>query len=238
MDLVFVLDSSGSIRDGNPKDGSYDNWQLLLNFVVNVISELRISEDDTRVGIVKFSDIGEKIFYLNTYYNKEDMIDAVRRISYVGSNTNTVGGLRKMKYNQFQRDNGDRDDVADVAVVITDGFSTINSQQTIPEAADAQRSEIRMYAIGITNKTNLEEVKMLSSDPRQEGTDYWRSKDFTTLDDILSNLVNTLCSTAVISDGEMMIKLLYAFGCTVTQVAKQDVKAVLLTSVACSLQWP
>ena len=36
IDLCIVIDSSGSIRDNNPKDGSYDNWELLLNFVKEV----------------------------------------------------------------------------------------------------------------------------------------------------------------------------------------------------------
>ncbi len=36
IDLCIVIDSSGSIRDNNPSDGSYDNWSLMLNFVVEV----------------------------------------------------------------------------------------------------------------------------------------------------------------------------------------------------------
>ncbi len=36
MDLCIVLDSSDSIREQNPADGSYDNWQLVLNFVKQV----------------------------------------------------------------------------------------------------------------------------------------------------------------------------------------------------------
>ena len=33
IDLCIVIDSSGSIRDNNPPDNSYDNWRLLLDFV-------------------------------------------------------------------------------------------------------------------------------------------------------------------------------------------------------------
>ena len=33
IDLCIVIDSSGSIRDNNPPDNSYDNWTLLLDFV-------------------------------------------------------------------------------------------------------------------------------------------------------------------------------------------------------------
>ena len=37
IDICFVIDSSGSIRDNNPPDGSYDNCDLLLGFISNVI---------------------------------------------------------------------------------------------------------------------------------------------------------------------------------------------------------
>ena len=36
LDVCIVIDSSGSIRDNNPSDGSYDNWSLMLNFVKEV----------------------------------------------------------------------------------------------------------------------------------------------------------------------------------------------------------
>ena len=36
VDLCIVVDSSGSIRDNNPSDGSYDNWKLTLEFVQEV----------------------------------------------------------------------------------------------------------------------------------------------------------------------------------------------------------
>ena len=38
IDLCVVIDSSGSIRDNNPSDGSYDNWELILDFVKEVLN--------------------------------------------------------------------------------------------------------------------------------------------------------------------------------------------------------
>ena len=35
IDLVLVVDSSGSIRE-TPEDGSVDNWQLVKNFLTNL----------------------------------------------------------------------------------------------------------------------------------------------------------------------------------------------------------
>ncbi len=52
VDLCIIVDSSGSIRDNNPSDGSYDNWDLLLQFVREVRrgSGLLVLHPTLRVG--------------------------------------------------------------------------------------------------------------------------------------------------------------------------------------------
>ena len=37
-DIAFLLDSSGSIRDNNPADKSYDNWNLVLTFLADIVA--------------------------------------------------------------------------------------------------------------------------------------------------------------------------------------------------------
>ena len=66
MDLVFVVDSSGSIRDANPSDDSYDNWSLILEYVFDVIDLMNIGYDQTRVGLIAYSGTAVNILYLNT----------------------------------------------------------------------------------------------------------------------------------------------------------------------------
>jgi hypothetical protein len=100
LDLVFVVDSSGSIRDNNPSDGSYDNWNLLLEFMTQVVDGLTIGLDGSRIGVVKYSNKGESMFYLNTYTSSWDINGAILNIPYSGGNTNTSGGLREMTLNQ------------------------------------------------------------------------------------------------------------------------------------------
>ena len=56
---------------------------------------------------------------------------------YIGSFTNTSGGLWRMIHDQFQPNSGDRADVNNVCVVITDGYSNIDVEllQTYAEHA-------------------------------------------------------------------------------------------------------
>ena len=53
LDLVFVLDSSGSIRNNNPADGSYDNWDGLLEFVISRILPIGANMKNIHLGLVK-----------------------------------------------------------------------------------------------------------------------------------------------------------------------------------------
>ena len=51
LDLGFVIDSSGSIKDLDPS-----NWDTLLQFVQEVINRFNIGEEDVRVGAVVYSN--------------------------------------------------------------------------------------------------------------------------------------------------------------------------------------
>ena len=67
MDLAFIIDNSGSIRDKN-KDG--DNYDRLKEFLANLVDQLDVGMDRTRVAAVRFSDVAELEFHLDDYNDK------------------------------------------------------------------------------------------------------------------------------------------------------------------------
>ena len=72
-DIVFVIDSSGSIRDMNPADQSFDNFNLMLAFLNNVVDLLNIGQNGVHVGMVSFSMQAKHEFFLGDYNNAEDI---------------------------------------------------------------------------------------------------------------------------------------------------------------------
>jgi len=52
LDISFVVDHSGSIRDNNV--GNVDNWQLVIEFMVDVVSLVNLRTSGTHVGCVSF----------------------------------------------------------------------------------------------------------------------------------------------------------------------------------------
>ena len=94
LDLVFVIDNSGSIRDTNPEDGSYDNWQLLINFIKSAITKFLIGPKDTRVSIVLFSTEATLEFTLNQAETEAEVLALVDGLPYIGGWTNTADALK------------------------------------------------------------------------------------------------------------------------------------------------
>ncbi len=195
-DLVFVVDSSGSIRDANPSDGSYDNWNLILTFMRNIVNGLDIGYTGYRVGLVRYSENADNIFYLNTYTSKSQLLNALINVQYIGSFTNTAGGLREMTYTQFTSGNGDRADYPNVAVVITDGKSNIDANRVLSDAVTAQGLGIKIISVGITAATDPAEVKGVSSPPQQQNQDWFMIQDFQDLQNSEEVIRQSTCSSS------------------------------------------
>ena len=193
IDIAFIIDGSGSIRDANPPNRAFDNWDLLLQFVANIID--RLPRSGTRVGAVVFSDRGEIIFRLNQYFDLGRARDAVLRTPYPGANTNTSGGIWVARDQLFNVNNGDRPEVPNLAIVITDGKSTFDNDRTIPYAQDLQRDGVQVISIGITNSVDENELRGISSPPQLRDVNYFSSPDFTTLGNIIEDLLATACAT-------------------------------------------
>ena len=195
-DLVFVVDASGSIRDANPTDGSYDNWAIARNFLASLIDVLEISPDANRVGLVRFANFGESMWYLNSMREGETIKNAIMGLNHLGSNTNTSGGLRVMMQEQFQASRGDRPDVKNIAVILTDGASTIDNHRTISDAVAAREAGVEIFVIGVTDKINEEEIRLMSSPPQQMSMNYFMSPSFSELDRIRTMIIEETCAAA------------------------------------------
>ena len=70
------------------------------------------------------------------------MIQAVQRIPFMGGKTFTTSAIRLLRQELFTGRNGDRPNIQNYVILITDGNSNINPAQTIPEAIAARNEGI------------------------------------------------------------------------------------------------
>lgn len=122
MDVVFVIDSSGSIMD-NQLPGQ-NNWNLTTTFISDVIeAAMDIGYALDHAALVEFSSTARVIFDFNSYINDpKGMQYAVLNLGYMGSETNTPAALN-LAYQLFQNTSrGVRTNTAHIMILITDGI--------------------------------------------------------------------------------------------------------------------
>ena len=193
LDICLIIDSSGSIRGNNPLDGT-DNWQLQLEFLANLIGAFRV---DIRVGAIVFSHEVMLAFSLNTYPTKDEIQNAIRNLYYMGGSTNTAEAVILTRLQCFNPTTGDRPDVDNLAIIVTDGVPTLDVDSAIHEAAALRDTGVIMLAIGITDMINEDFLKEMSSSPHIEDQNYFMATDFSALSHITTNVVEGTCKAVV-----------------------------------------
>ena len=111
IDLAFVIDASGSVRD---------DWTTLLGFVVNVARAINIGPEGSHIALIQFGEQAEKIFdfteFDQTPYNERAIFNKILGIPRPLSSERTFinRGLKKANDEVFQAQFGMRPNVKQV----------------------------------------------------------------------------------------------------------------------------
>ncbi|XP_010776120.1 collagen alpha-1(XIV) chain-like [Notothenia coriiceps] len=151
-DLVFLVDGSWSIGD--------ESFLKIIRFLYSTTGALdRIGPDGTQVAIAQFSDDARTEFKLNSYGDKERLLDAINKISYKGGNTKTGRAIQHVKENIFTTEGGVRRGIPNVLVVLTDG----RSQDDVNKVSKEMQMEgYIVFAIGFADADYGELVSIAS----------------------------------------------------------------------------
>ena len=165
VDLCFIIDSSDTIANTNPSDGCYDNWNLLIQFVVSLSRTYYIGPDAARIGLVQFAESSHVVFSLNAHDNQNDTVQVLQNLKVMSGLRNVSAALNKARDECFSPELGDRYDVPNLAVLI------IHGAPALPEVAlDAARSlrdsGVTVVTVGITADVDKTFLSELSSPPQ------------------------------------------------------------------------
>ncbi|XP_048055092.1 matrilin-4 isoform X10 [Megalobrama amblycephala] len=193
IDLVLLIDGSKSVRP--------QNFELVKQFVNQVVDQLDVSPKGTRVGLVQYSSRVRTEFPLSMYQTKEEIKKAVMNVEYMEKGTMTGLALKHMVENSFTEADGARPaekNIPRVGLVFTDG----RSQDDIQEwAKKAKEAGITMYAVGV-GKAVEDELREIASDPVEKH--FFYTADFTAISQIAENLKLNVCAAE--SQGEIEVK--------------------------------
>ncbi|XP_044151369.1 collagen alpha-6(VI) chain-like [Bufo gargarizans] len=179
-DIVFVMDSSGSI--------STEQYNTMKHFITSFVDKSIVGPNHVQFGSLKYSDNPHKLFYLNEYHNKQEIIKHIQDDPPIGGNTYTAEALEFSK-RFFTEKQGSRQHrgVPQYLLVITDGESHDRDKlnETSKQLHDAG---IIIYAIGVA-KAQTEELKTMAGSTGK----WFFVENFDGLSEIFKNISDDAC---------------------------------------------
>ncbi|VDN04752.1 unnamed protein product [Thelazia callipaeda] len=157
LDLLFILDGSGSVSGS-----TFATQMAMLNKIVDLIE---IGPKHTQISVMQYSSYTRVEFNFIANSNKESLRAALQKIRHISGTTKTGKALDKALH-VFRHDPSsgarlNQDDVAQVAVVVTDGHS---HDDPVPAALRLREAGVQILALGIGSHINMGELYEITGD--------------------------------------------------------------------------
>ncbi|XP_075404010.1 collagen alpha-5(VI) chain [Tenrec ecaudatus] len=183
LDIVFVLDNSGSISE--------EQLQSMMNLTIHLVEKADVGSNRVQFGALKYSDHPETLFYLNTYSSRKGIMENLRRRRDTGGSTYTARALDHSN-SLFTEEHGSRlqQGVKQVLIVITDGVS--HDRDRLQDTALKLREKgITIYAVGV-GEADREELETMAGNKENA----IHVENFDKLKDIHQLLRESLCEAS------------------------------------------
>lgn len=158
------------------------------------VSKFGISSQGTHISVIDFSVYAYLAIRLRDYTDVLSFNNAVDTIPLIGYMTRIDLALTVAKTDMFNSQNGARENVTKVLVLMTDGSQTQTDDITDPlvVAEELRELGIHLFAVGIGDEVNQTELMNIAGGPRN----VFSADSFDDLSgsQVADNLVNLACS--------------------------------------------
>ncbi|XP_030124315.2 vitrin isoform X2 [Taeniopygia guttata] len=176
-DIGFVIDGSSSVGTGN--------FRTVLQFVANISKEFEISDTDTRIGAVQYTYEQRLEFSFDKYSTKQDVLNAIKRISYWSGGTSTGAAISYASEQLFSKSKPNK---RKIMILITDGRSY--DDVSVPAMA-AHQNGVIAYSVGVAWAAP-DELEAIASDPAKEHSFF--VDEFDNLYRYVNQLIQNICT--------------------------------------------
>lgn len=183
LDVVFVLDHSGSIKE--------HHQESMINLTIHLVKKADVGRDRVQFAALRYSEYPEVLFYLNTYSNRSAVIEHLRQRRDTGGRTFTARALESTN-SLFTEEHGSRlkQNVKQILIVITDGVS--DDRNMLNDTALKLRDKgIIIYAVGV-GEADQKELEAMAGN--KDNTIH--VENFDKLKDIYLPLQESVCTNA------------------------------------------
>ncbi|XP_048063553.1 matrilin-3a isoform X3 [Megalobrama amblycephala] len=182
LDLVFIIDSSRSVRPGE--------FEKVKIFLADMVDTLDVGPDATRVAVVNYASTVKIEFLLKNHLTKDSIKQAINRIEPLAAGTMTGMAIKKAMDEAFTEKSGARPkskNISKVAIIVTDG----RPQDQVEEVSAAARaSGIEIYAVGV-DRADMRSLKLMASNPLEDHVFYVET--YGVIEKLTSKFRETLC---------------------------------------------
>ncbi|KFP32195.1 Vitrin, partial [Colius striatus] len=176
-DIGFVIDGSSSVGTSN--------FRTVLQFVANISKEFEISDTDTRIGAVQYTYEQRLEFSFDKYSTKQDVLSAIKRISYWSGGTSTGAAISYASEQLFSKSKRNK---RKIMILITDGRSYDDVR--VPAMA-AHQNGVIAYSVGVAWAAQ-DELEDIATDPDKEHSFF--VEDFDKLYSFVNPLIQNICT--------------------------------------------
>lgn len=163
MDLVFLVDTSSSIRKAGQE--AIDS---IRSFIYAVIDGFTIGPNHTQFGAISYNRDPKVVFELDEFIDSMTTKAAVDLMDFTEGRGTETGKAMHYMADMIEKGFGKRSDSKVVAMVITDGRSS-EKKGIVYEAAERLKDVVDIViAVGVNMKKENElskEIKDIASDP-------------------------------------------------------------------------
>uniref|UniRef100_A0A914V9A6 VWFA domain-containing protein n=1 Tax=Plectus sambesii TaxID=2011161 RepID=A0A914V9A6_9BILA len=175
-DLAFVIDESPSIDKAD--------FNRTMLFLANLTSSLEIGPDknQSQVALVKFASSATLVFNLKRHSTKQKVYNAIIATPQLNGGTDIASGMNLAISQVFKTSAGDRSDVQNIMLVLTDGQ---DSSDVINAYKAAATKNITIYAIGVGNAVNRSQLEAIVGG---NSAHVYNVLDFNALDSLITEV--------------------------------------------------
>jgi collagen type VI alpha len=146
----------------------YEAFGNVTNFVKDMAQQFKLDGDRVRLGVMYFSD-NATVWYKLQQTVIEDFSYSMDNMPYVGGKTNTANALGSMRKDVFSAIDGDRPNVPNYCIMITDGIPNVRVNATVQEAIQARIDGTHIIVVtvgkGLDTGRNYLNLHGIASEP-------------------------------------------------------------------------
>lgn len=181
--MAIILDASWS---------PFYSYELSQDLATLLVQGLNFNFGRIQVAVVTFQDTADVRFQLNTYTLQDEVVTAIAFDQDIWrSGTNTADAFSILTDQIFTSANGDRNGIDNIAIVLSDGKSNVDSDLTISKAEAARNSGIRVVSVGMGSNVNPGELEGMASEPASQNVFYL--PDENQLEDVANQILDAIC---------------------------------------------